>query len=139
MDYQTCRKKYFKHPAPLPRFSFSGALGATLYYQDYEEALGFYEKVLGPPAYIEGENTHGWQVGSTWLTLLRGKNGNPKNVEVPFFVETPEEVDRLYEAFVAAGAKGEPPANDLMYEPVRMCVLTDPFGVSILVGCFLQE
>ncbi len=60
-------------------------------------------------------------------------------MEVPFFIETPEEVDRLYEAFVAAGAKGEPPTNELMYEPVRMCVLTDPFGVSILVGCFLKE
>lgn len=139
MDYQTYRKKYFVDPAPEPRFRFSGTLGATLYYQNYEEALGFYEEVLGPPAYIEGENTHGWQVGSTWLTLLRGKNGNPKNVEVPFFVETPEEVDRLYEVFVEAGAKGEPPANELMYEPVRMCVLTDPFGVSILVGCFLKE
>ena len=139
MDYQTYRKKYFVHPAPLPRFRFTGILGAALYYQDYQGALAFYQTVLGPPAYIEGENTHGWQIGETWLTLLRGKNGNPKNVEVPFFVETPEEVDHLYEAFVEAGAKGEKPANELMYEPVRMCVLTDPYGVSILVGCFLKE
>lgn len=139
MDYQTYRKKYFDNPAPEPRFRFSRASGTTLYYQDYEEALAFFEEVLGPPAYIEGESTHGWRIGSTWLTLLRGKKGNPRNVEAPFFMETPEEVDRLYEAFLAAGAKGEAPSDELMYEPVRMCVLTDPLGVSLLVACPLSE
>ena len=139
MDYETYRKKYFIDPQPEPRFNFSGALGTTLYYQDYQEALAFYTQVLGPPAYIEGENTHGWKIGDTWLTLFPSKSGNPTNVEVPFFMASPQEVDRLYEAFIAAGAKGDPPENGIMYRPVRLCVLTDPFGVSLLIACNLPE
>jgi hypothetical protein len=137
MDYETYRKKYFADLQPEPRFKFSGAFGATLYYQDYQEALAFYKKVLGPPAYIEGENTHGWKIGETWLTLFPSKSGNPINVEIPFYMASPEEVDRLYQAFIAAGAKGDPPENGIMYRLVRLCVLTDPFGVSILVVCNL--
>lgn len=133
MDYESYRKQNFVDPQPEARFAFAGLLGATLYYQDYPAALAFYTEVLGPPAYIEGEYTHGWQVGDTWLTLFPAKNGNPTNVEVGFYVQTPEEVDRLYQAFVSAGAQGEPPIDTLMYEPVRMCVLTDPFGVSLAV------
>ena len=139
MDYEAYRKRYFIDPAPQQRFNFKGLLGATLYYQDYQEALAFYTKVLGPPAYVEDENTHGWQVGETWLTLFPSKNGNPQNVEVPLYVDSPEEVDRLYQAFIASGAKGEPPDNNLMYEPVQICILTDPFGVSILIACSLVE
>jgi catechol 2,3-dioxygenase-like lactoylglutathione lyase family enzyme len=139
VDYETYKKKYFIHPAPEPRFRFSGAFGATLFYQDYQEALAFYKKVLGPPAYIEGENTHGWPIGSTWLTLFPSKKGNPENVEAPFFVETPEEVDRLYEAFIAAGAQGEPPVDTLMYRPVRTALLKDPFGVALLIACWLGD
>jgi catechol 2,3-dioxygenase-like lactoylglutathione lyase family enzyme len=139
MDYETYKKKYFVHPAPEPRFRFSGAYGATLFYQDYQEALAFYQKVLGPPAYIESKNTHGWPIGSTWLTLFPSKKGNPENVEIPFFVETPEEVGRLYGAFIAAGAQGEPPENTLMYRPVRTAFIKDPFGVEIMVACWLGE
>jgi catechol 2,3-dioxygenase-like lactoylglutathione lyase family enzyme len=139
MDYESYRKAYYVKPAPEPRFQFAGLHGATLYYQDYQEALAFYTQVLGPPAYIEGEHTHGWQVGQTWLTLFPSKSGNPANVEVPFFVDTAEEVDRLCEAFLEAGAKGDPPQDTLMYRPVRMCVLEDPFGVSLSVVCWLAE
>ena len=133
MDYESYRKQNFVDPQPESRFAFAGILGATLYYQDYTAALAFYTEVLGPPAYIEGEHTHGWQIGETWLTLFPSKQGNPINVEVGFYVETPAEVDRLYAAFLAAGATGEPPIDTLMYTPVRMCVLTDPFGVSLAV------
>jgi uncharacterized glyoxalase superfamily protein PhnB len=139
MDYETYKKNYYVDPPPEPRFHFAGAWGATLYYEDYQKALDFYGEVLGPPAYIEGENTHGWRIGETWLTLFPSKKGNPQNIEVPFFVETPEEVDRLYEALIAAGAQGEPPVDTLMYHPVRACYLKDPFGVELMVACWLGE
>lgn len=139
MDFEEYRKKYFVDPQPAPRFKFSGILGTALYYQDYQAALDFYSTVLGPPAYIEGDNTHSWILGGTWLTLFPSKAGNPTNIEVPFHVETSNEVDRLYQAFIDAGAKGEEPINTLMGEPVRMCVLTDPFGVSISVVAKREE
>ena len=98
MDYETYRKNFFTTPSPEQRFAFAGLFGASLYYQDYLAALAFYTKVLGPPAYIEGEHTHSWTVGSTWLTLFPSKGGDPTNVEVGFYVDTPEEVDRLTNA-----------------------------------------
>lgn len=133
MDYEEYKEKYFVDPQPESRFKFAGILGTALFYQDYQAALDFYSKVFGPPAYIEGKNTRSWILGDTWLTLFPSKDGNPRNIEVPFHVETEEEVDRLYKAFVDSGAIGDPPINTLMGEPVRMCVLTDPFGVSISV------
>ena len=133
MDYEEYKKKYFVDPQPDPKFKFSGILGTALFYKEYQAALDFYSKVLGPPAYIEGEYTRSWILGETWLTLFPSKTGNPTNIEVPFWVETPDEVDRLYQSFIDAGASGEPPIDTLMGEPVRMCVLTDPFGVSISV------
>ena len=139
MDYESYRKKYFVDPAPEQRFNFAGLHGATLFYQDYQEALAFYQKVLGPPAYVEGEFTHGWQVGNTWLTIFPSKEGGPKNMELPFVMAAPEAVDKLYQAFIDAGVEGEAPIETLMYQPVRMAVLTDPFGVSISIVCFMGE
>ena len=139
MDNQTSRKNYFTVPQPEQRFKFAGLFGAALYYQDYPTALAFYTEVLGAPAYIEGEHTHSWTVGSTWLTLFPSKNGNPSNVEVGFYVNTPEEVDRLTNAFIAAGAKGEPPVDTIMHLPVRMSVLADPFGVKLAVVCLVGD
>ena len=133
MDFEEYKKKYFIYPQPTQKFNFAGILGTALFYQDYQAALEFYTKVLGPPAYIEGKNTHSWILGETWLTLFPSKEGNPTNIEVPFWVKNGEEVDILYQAFISAGAVGDPPINTLMGEPVRMCVLTDPFGVSISV------
>ena len=133
MNYEEYKRKFFVNPQPEPKFDFSGILGTALYYQEYQAALDFYTDVLGPPAYIEGEFTHSWILGETWLTLFPSKDGNPRNIEVPFWVGTPEEVDRLYKAFIAAGAKGDPPIDTLMGEPVRMCVLKDPFGVNLSV------
>ena len=81
MDYETYRKNYFVNPQPKSLFDFAGIHGATLYYQDYQSALAFYKQVLGPPNYVEGKNTHGWEIGQTWLTLFPSEVGNPKNVE----------------------------------------------------------
>ena len=139
MDYDTYRKQYFVDPPPEPRFEFRGVVGATLFYEDHEAAIAFYEAVLGPPSYIEGEGTISWILGDTWFTVLKGKRGNPTNVEVPFVTATPAEADRLQAAFIAAGGSGPEPIDTLMGEPVRYCPVTDPFGVELLVFCPLGQ
>jgi hypothetical protein len=138
MDYDGYRDNYFVDPAPPPRFAYAGIHGATLYFGDYEAAVEYYTRVLGAPAYVEGAGTRGWRIGNTWLTLLKGENGNPQNVEVMIATQTPDEVDRLHAAFIEAGGKGEAPSDQLMYEPVRYCLAQDPFGASILIFCPLE-
>jgi uncharacterized glyoxalase superfamily protein PhnB len=80
---------------------------------------------------------YGWQMGSTWLTLFPSKEGtqkgsNPQNTEFAIQVTAPEEVDALYQALIAAGAKkGWEPFDTTMYEEMRFCYVDDPFGVRI--------
>jgi hypothetical protein len=133
MDYKEYRRAYFADPMPVPRYRFSGSFAVTLYFEDFEPAVHYYSKVLGPPGYVEGEGTRGWPIGGGWLTLLRGESGNPRNVEVAFQVETAEEAERLQGDFIAAGGEGSTPSNQLMYEPVRFCPVRDPFGTEILI------
>ncbi|MEX2143597.1 MAG: VOC family protein [Anaerolineales bacterium] len=130
MDYEEYRKAFFSDPVPRERFATHGVIGATLYYEDYQAALSFITKVFGEPIYKEGANTHGWRLGSSWLTLFPAKSGNPTNVEVPIYLKSAEELDKLYSAFIAAGVTGEEPQNTLMFEPVRVAILADPFGVT---------
>ena len=130
MDYEEYRQRNYTDPPPPQKFKFSGIQGATLFYQEYAQALAFFRQVFGEPAYVEGEFTHGWQLGRSWLTVFPAKEGSPTNLEVPIFLQTPEAVDKLYTAFIAAGAQGEPPVDTLMYTPVHMAVVTDPFGVQ---------
>lgn len=133
MDYESYRKKFFVHPRPEPRFEFVGLHGMTLYFSDYTAAVEYYRRALGPPAYVEGQGTRGWQIGGTWLTLLHGTTGNPQNVEVTFVMRTPREAERLQAALVEAGGEGEAPSDQLMYEPVRYCPVRDPFGTNIMI------
>ena len=133
MDYETYRKSYFTDHQPEPRYRFTGSFGVTLFYEDFQAAAAYYTKVLGPAAYVEGAGTLGWPIGSGWLTLLQGKSGNPTNVEVTFQVDTPNEADRLQEAFIAAGGTGPAPSDGLMYVPIRYCPVKDPFGATLLV------
>lgn len=133
MDYAEYQKRYFVEPAPPQRFAFAGSFGMTLYYQDYQAAVAFYTSVLGPPGYIEGSDTHGWRIGGGWLTLLAGRDGNPKNVEVTFAFATPAEAERFQRACLDAGAAGEPPSDQLMYLPVRCCPVVDPLGVDVMI------
>ena len=111
MDYETYRKNFFVNPPPAQRFNFKGSFGVPLFYEDYQAAIAYYEKVLGPPAYAEGEGTRGWGIGEGWLTLLWGNSGNPKNVEVTFVVSSPAEAETLQRAFIAAGGQGEAPSD----------------------------
>ena len=133
MDYDSYRDKYFTKPAPEQRYKFQGIHGVTLYFEAYEAAVGYYTRVLGEPAYVEGAGTRGWRLGNTWLTLLKGKSGNPGNMELNIVMQTPEEADRLQADFIAAGGVGEAPSDELMYEPVRFCSVQDPFGTHILI------
>jgi hypothetical protein len=133
MNYEEYRNAYFVTPALKPRYRFEGSFGVTLYYKDYDAAVEYYRKVLGPLAYVEGAGTRGWPIGSGWLTLLRGSSGNPRNVEVTFQVETPAEAERLQRAFVEAGGEGPAPTDELMYEPIRLCSVCDPFGTELLI------
>jgi len=139
MDYEAYRKEYFVEPAPEPRFDFDGLHGATLFFQEYEAVVDFYQQVLGPPAYVEGSSTRGWRVGGTWLTLLRGNNGGPANVEIAIVMPTPEEAERLQAAFIAAGGRGPVPSDQLMYMPIRSCPVSDPFGVDFMIYSRLLE
>lgn len=133
MDYETYRESYFVDPQPEPRFQFTGLMGAVLYFEAYETAVLYYEQVLGPPAYVEGNSTKGWSLGHTWLTLLRSRSGSPQNVEIPIVMDSPAEAERLQQAFIAAGGKGHPPSDQLMYWPVRSCPVTDPFGTEFMI------
>ncbi len=115
MDFESYRDKYFTKPAPEPRYKFHGIHGITLYFEQYEAAVSYYSEVMGEPAYVEASGTRGWRLGNTWLTLLKGRTGNPQNMEKNIVMQTPEEADRLQAAFIKAGGAGEDPSDELMY------------------------
>ncbi len=138
MDYETYRAAHFADPAPESPFEFSGAGGATLLFAEYEKAVAYYTRVLGKPAYVEGDGTRGWRIGATWLTLLRGGDGAPRNIEVGLAMASALEAERLQAAFIQAGGNGTEPSDQLMYEPIRSCPVTDPFGTEIMVFAPLQ-
>lgn len=133
MDFNAYRKAYFVDPPPEPRFRFSGSFGVTLFFEDFGAAIAFYERVLGPPSYVEGEGTRGWPIGTGWLTVLQGRQGNPRNVEITFELGTVKEAEALQRDFMAAGAEGAAPSDQLMYRPVRSCPVVDPFGLGIMI------
>jgi len=136
MDYNTYRRKFFTDPAPEQRFGFEGLHGITLFFSDYDRAVDFYQAVLGPPAYVEGEYTRGWCIALTWLTLLKGREGSPRNVEVMLVMQSAEEVERLREAIMAAGGEAGEISDQLMYAPVTSCSARDPFGTDLLIFCW---
>ena len=133
MNYEEYKKAFYADPEPEPRFEFAESLEVTLFFEQFDEATAYYERVLGPPLYCEGSGTKGWKIGGSWLTLLRGKSGNPTNAEIAFQVTTPAEAERLHQAFIEAGGTGSAPSDELMYVPVRFCPVTDPLGTGILV------
>lgn len=139
MDFNEYRQKFFVNPVPDQRFQFKNAFGVTVYFEDYQSAIAFYEEVLGPPIYVEGDGTRGWPIGNGWLTLLKGTQGNPENVEITLELESPAEAEALQAAFQKAGAKGQAPSDQLMYRPVRACPVVDPFGLQIMIIAPLNQ
>ena len=123
----------FHGSPPVQPFPFTDSFGVTLYFEDFDAAVAHHAELLGPPGYVEGEGTRGWAIGSGWLTLLRGRAGNPRNLELTFEVEGVKEAERLQNAFITKGGKGLDPSDELMYWPIRSCSVTDPFGTDILV------
>jgi catechol 2,3-dioxygenase-like lactoylglutathione lyase family enzyme len=139
MDFEEYKRRYYANPQPAPRFPFKGIAGIALYIADYAAAIRFYTDVLGPPAYVEGENTHGWRIGDAWLTVFPAKAGAPANVDFTVMMESPAAAEALHAAFLAAGATGAPPSDQLIYEPLRYCPVTDPFGTQILIVARLEK
>lgn len=115
----------------------------SLYIHRFDEAVAFYSRVFGPPAYVESE-LRGWNMGATWLTVFRGADGpggnaDPRNIEFAVQVASPAEVDRLVARLVDAGARVfSAPRDTRMYEPMRFACVDDPFGVRVDVYCTLS-
>lgn len=114
----------------------------SLYVNDFEAAVSCYSQVFGPPESINEKGIiYGWKMGSTWLTVFPSTAGtqpgsNPRNTEFAVQVSAVEEVDLLFQALVAAGAKPFMwPEDTTMYEPMRFACVDDPFGVRIDVYC----
>jgi len=118
----------------------------SLYFLNLAEAVAFYTKIFGPPDQIYEKGPHyGWELGATWLTLFESKIGtvkesNPRNAEFAIQVAEPDEVDRMYAAFLAAGAKTcMKPEDTEMYVPMRFACVDDPFDVRIDVYCLIDR
>ena len=139
MDFEAYRRAHLVEPAPSPRFDLAGIHGITLYFEAFEAAVAYYSEVLGQPGYVEGAGTRAWRVGGTWLTLLAGGDGAPSSVEVPIVASTPEEAERLQQAFIDAGGSGSAPSDQLMFDPVRFCPVTDPFGTELAIYALLGD
>ena len=135
MDYKEYQKAFFADPLPDPRFEFVVIRGISLYYKEFDAAVQYYSLVLGPPVYIEGEFTRGWRIGDSWLTVFQANDGNPQNAEATIVMNSPEEAERLQKAFIKAGGLGGDPSDELMYEPIRMCPVQDPFGTNFIIIC----
>lgn len=126
-------------------FNIVGLNYVSLYPADHRAALDYYASVFGP---LDVDNPDdgvwGWRMGSTWLTVFPGRfgpnpDGTTSNTEFAIEMSTPEEVDRLFDAFVAAGVESNVvPSNTTMYEPMRYAYVDDPFGLRIDICCPLS-
>lgn len=126
-------------PNAQPRYTFNGLSGIALYVEDFERAVDYYTRVLGPHGHEVGAGTRAWRLGPHWLTLLRGRAGGPKNVELVIEMDTPAEAERLQAAFIEAGGSGEAPSEQTMFVKLRYCPVTDPFGNTMLIVSPLER
>ena len=118
-------------------YTFKGLRFPSFYIKEYQKAVDFYTAVLGAPQ-TDAETIKGWQIGDSWLTLFptgfegHGEDANPRNAEFAIEVGAAEEVDRLYEAMLSAGAtKCMVPEDTEMYVPMRFCCVDDPVGIRV--------
>ena len=125
-------------------YKISAVRFPSFYLKDFEAAVDFYTRILGPPE-TDQETIKGWQIGDTWLTLFPAgafhrKEVNPRNCEIALQVESPDQVDSLYRTLVEAGAEScWEPEDTEMYVPMRFSCVDDPFGIRIDVYCPLEE
>ena len=130
----------------MPKFNIVGLNYISLYPADHAAVLAYYTQIFGPLDREDlDDGVWGWQMGSTWLTIFPGKfgtnpEGNPQNIEFAIQVATPDEVNRLYHTFVAAGVKAsQAPTDTVMYEPMRYAYVDDLFGVRIDIYCPIPQ
>lgn len=133
MDFEAYRKVYLTDPQPPALYEISGVFGFAIFIEDYDRAVAFYERVLGPPGYVEGANTRGWKIGTSWLTLLKAKHGSPRNMEIQLTMANEQEASSLQRGLVEAGGMAEEPIETLMYEPVKIFPVQDPFGTLFML------
>jgi hypothetical protein len=133
LDYKTYRDAYFVKPEPETRFESIGIFGMSLYFWNYTRAVNYYSHVLGPPPYVEGNNTRGWRFGQAWLTLFPSIGADPQNMDLQILMRSAKEAEELQAAFIDAGGKGPPPSDEMMYERLRFCAVQDPFGTDIVI------
>jgi catechol 2,3-dioxygenase-like lactoylglutathione lyase family enzyme len=126
-------------------YNVKGLRYPSFYIKDYEKAVAFYTTVLGPPQ-NDDDRIKGWFLGDSWLTLFPAEDlghdpeTNPRNAEFAIEVSAPGEVDRLYDAMLAAGATTcMAPEDTRMYEPMRFCAVDDPVSIRIDVFCPIQK
>ncbi|HET8985405.1 MAG TPA: VOC family protein [Trueperaceae bacterium] len=122
----------------MSTFGIVGLGYVTIYPLDLPAAVAYYSSVFGPPDRDDPDDAvWGWRLGSTWLTLAFNAEGTvpgtrPANVEFAIEVTSVSEVDRLFDALVAAGGvAGRKPTDTVMYRPMRYAYVEDPFGVRI--------
>lgn len=120
-----------------PKYQATGLGFPSFYLKDFAEAVAFYTKIFGPTPDPESR-IQGWKLGDTWLTFFpaedmgRDPNANPRNAEFAIRVAAPEQVDALYDAFIAAGATScMAPQDTRMYDKMRYCAVDDPFGIRV--------
>jgi hypothetical protein len=53
-------------------------------------------------------------------------------------MDSPQEAERMQQAFITAGGEGPESQDALMYEPVRVCPVRDPFGTQIMIYSLIE-
>ena len=94
-------------------------------------------KIIVPPGTIhQMQNVAIEPAQVIWHTkpALRAVEGNPRNAEIQLAMSSEEDAGRLQKAFLDAGGQVEDPAEVLMFEPVKIYPLVDPFGTNLLLS-----
>ena len=130
-------------------YRIKGLNYVSFFVEDLPKVVEFYTKVLGEPQNVDPGEIYGWRTGNTWMTIFPSggavagssfSSGNPRNTVFMMEVESSEDVDRLYAAFIGAGATNAgSPENSTMYEYMRVAFVKDPFGMQIGIYCPLRE
>jgi len=129
MKYTDYRKQYFTKTTKLE----ARITGIDMYLHDWAKAVAFYTHLLGKPRYQEGPDIHGWELGTTWLTIFPDYGNPDRTQSFTICMPTVKQAESLQKKCENLGAKIRPPSNQLMYKPIRHCPVTDPFGNEVLI------
>lgn len=59
-------------------------------------------------------------------------------MEIAFIMPVPAEAAALQQAFIEAGGQGSEPSEQLMYRPIYVCPVQDPFCTHIMIYSDLE-